>query len=244
MSKPPDSKLRTLALFDIDGTLVWPDGAGRASLPAALHRVYGTQGGIDGVVLHGHTDRGIVAEALAAEGISQETIDAHFDTFCRALKEEMIARLPHHDIRACDGGLQLVERLRERGDVLLGLVTGNFHETAMLKLESAGYRPGDFRVGAYGSESANRADLPPLAVERAYELTGQRFEGPSIVVVGDTPADIACARSVNARTVAVATGRDSVGTLRQHAPDHALPNLVDTQQVLAAILGQEASPQR
>jgi len=228
--------LRYLVLFDIDGTLVWSDGAGKASLAAALQRVFGTQGRLAAYDLRGQTDRQIVSDVLAGEGISPEEIETRFEDLCGVMADELVALLPRHDVRPVTGGLQLVERLRAREDVLLGLVTGNFRETGYLKLEAAGYAREDFRVGAYGSERARRTDLPPLAVERARQLVGQRFAGQNVVVVGDTPADIACARSVNARTVAVATGWDSVETLRSHSPDSVLLDLTDTEQALAAIL--------
>ena len=229
--------LRHLVLFDIDGTLLWPDSVGRASLEAALLRVFDTQGSLANYSLRGQTDRQIVSDVLAGEGISPDEIEARFDELCSVMAEEMVKLLPGHDVRPCDGGLSLVEKLRARGDVLLGLVTGNFQETAFLKLEAAGYRREHFRVGAYGAERANRAELPPLAVERAKQLTGQCFEGQAIVVVGDTPADIACAQSVSARTVAVATGWDSPEVLRSHSPDSLLPDLADTGEALTAILG-------
>jgi phosphoglycolate phosphatase-like HAD superfamily hydrolase len=228
--------LRYLVLFDIDGTLIWPDGVGKASLAAALQRVFGTQGSLAAYDLRGQTDRQIVPDVLAGEGISPEEIETRFEHFCGVMAEELMGLLPRHDVRPVTGGPQLVERLRAREDVLLGLVTGNFRETAYLKLEAAGYAPEDFHVGAYGSERAERADLPPLAVERAQQLSGQRFAGQNVVVVGDTPADIACARSVSARTVAVATGGHSVEALQSHSPDSVLADLTDTEQALAALL--------
>jgi phosphoglycolate phosphatase-like HAD superfamily hydrolase len=228
--------LRYLVLFDIDGTLLWPDGIGRASMTAALLRVYGTQGGIDGYNFGGKTDRNIVSDVLAGEDITPKDIDARFDELCRVMAEELTMRIPQHAIRPLAGGQQLVERLRAREDVLMGLVTGNCERTAFLKLEAANFVTEDLRVGAYGSERADRADLPPLAVERAWKLSGQRFEGSSIVVIGDTPADIACARSVNARTVAVASGWVPMETLGSHSPDVLLPDLSDTDKAIEAIL--------
>ena len=117
LRKNAPSMSQYLVLFDIDGTLVWPDGLGKASMLAALERVYGTQGGLAAIDFHGQTDRQLVADALRSEGISQETIGTRFDEFLSALTEEMAARLPDHDLRACDGGLRLVEQLRARDDV-------------------------------------------------------------------------------------------------------------------------------
>lgn len=226
-----------LVLFDVDGTLVWPDGVGRASITAALEKVYGTRGSVDSYNFAGNTDRQIVKDVLAGEGIPQEVIDARFDAVCRVMAEELVQILPRYDVRPCDGGLELIRRLDAREDVLVGLVTGNFEETAFVKLGAAGYDGDMFKVGAYGSEAADRAHLPPLAARRAEALTGRRFDGETIVVVGDTPADIACARSVSARTVAVATGWTPPEKLRAHSPDELLLSLADTDLALNAILG-------
>ncbi|KPV49696.1 hydrolase, partial [Kouleothrix aurantiaca] len=57
----------------------------------------------------------------------------------------------------------------------------------------------------------------------------------NVVVIGDTPNDIDCGRVAGARTLAVATGPFSVGDLRTHAPDAVLPDLTDTDAVMAAL---------
>ena len=120
--------------------------------------------------------------------------------------------------------------------MLLGLVTGNMENTAPIKLRAAGINPGLFRVGGYGSDDGDRNRLPAIAARRAEALTGQRFPGRSIVVVGDTPADVACGKSVGAHTVAVATGVLPSETLQAAGPDHLLPGLSDVDAAMRAIL--------
>jgi phosphoglycolate phosphatase-like HAD superfamily hydrolase len=92
-------------------------------------------------------------------------------------------------------------------------------------------------VGAYGSDDADRTRLPPVAARRAAALVGRVFEGPEVVIVGDTPRDIACARAFGATSVAVATGRHSVDELAACAPDHVFADLGDTARAWAAITG-------
>jgi phosphoglycolate phosphatase-like HAD superfamily hydrolase len=120
-------------------------------------------------------------------------------------------------------------------------VTGNIQETATIKLRHLGYRPEVFRVGAYGADSVDRNDLPPLAVERAYQLTGVRFSGEAIVIIGDTPADVICAQSVGARSIAVLTGWSERDALEAAQPDYLLDDLTNPEQVIRAIT---APPQR
>lgn len=227
---------RSLVLFDIDGTLVHSDGAGKASMLAAMRQVYGTEGGLATFSLHGMTDRQIVYHALADNGLSQSAIDSQFERLGNLMAQELRQAISSFDVRPCAGGLDLVQALKTRGDVLVGLVTGNFEATAYIKLAAAGYAPGDFFGGAFGSENADRNALPPLAVERAEKLSGQHFSGQSIVIVGDTPADIVCARSVKARVVAVAMGRHTPTDLAAHQPDVVLADFSDRGASLAAIL--------
>jgi len=117
----------------------------------------------------------------------------------------------------------------------VGLLTGNVAPGAALKLRSAGLDPARFRVGAYGSDSARRADLPAVAAQRAAALTSRRFAGADVVVIGDTPDDVACGRPIGARSVAVATGSYDVAALRAAGAAHVFATLADTAAVLDAI---------
>jgi len=58
---------------------------------------------------------------------------------------------------------------------------------------------------------------------RAEELSGRRFIGKEIAVIGDTPADITCGASLGVKTIAVATGRHSLDELAAHKPDTFSP---------------------
>ena len=108
---------------------------------------------------------------------------------------------------------------------LVGLLTGNVVEGARLKLEPTGLLP-LFKVGAYGSDSALRADLPAVAVARAEALDGRRYAGKDVVVIGDTPADVECGASLGVTAIAVATGRHTVDELAACAPDHLFAGLL------------------
>jgi phosphoglycolate phosphatase-like HAD superfamily hydrolase len=120
--------------------------------------------------------------------------------------------------------------------VVLGLLTGNLERGAALKLRAGGLDPDRFLLGAYGSDSAYRPDLPAIAARRAEPHFGRVPEGDDVVIIGDTPADIACGRGICARAVAVATGSYSVDELASHAPHAVFPDLASTDHVLAALL--------
>ena len=130
----------------------------------------------------------------------------------------------------------MLERLTTEA-VVLGLLTGNLARGADLKLRSADLDPGRFVVGAFGSDSPRRPDLPAIAARRAERLFGHRPQGDMVVIIGDTPADVECGAGIGARAIAVATGSFSVEALAAQRPYAVFADLTDTDRVLDAILG-------
>ena len=126
-------------------------------------------------------------------------------------------------------------RLAETADVLLGLLTGNIEEGARIKLGPTGLWP-HFPVGAFGSDDLDRRRLPSLAARRAHALAGYPFRPDEVVVIGDTPLDIDCARAFGAVAVAVATGRHTRTQLMDHEPDLLFDDFSDVDRVAAALL--------
>ena len=118
----------------------------------------------------------------------------------------------------------------------MGLLTGNIAGTAPLKLAAAGIEPSLFKVGAYGSDHKDRNQLPSVALRRASEFTNLQFSGKNTTIIGDTPADIACARTIGARVVAVSSGSYSSATLTQFEPDYLFENFLDYDRVLEALI--------
>lgn len=226
-----------LVLFDIDGTLLRSDGAGRRAMERALIEVFGTAGSPD-YRYDGKTDQQIVRELMRAHGHADEHIDARigtvFDLYLGQLERELQDR--SRPPVACTGVVEVLEALEDRDDVTLGLLTGNVKRGAALKLAAVGIDIGRFRVNAFGSDEEHRPLLPAVAQRRARELLGLEVRGDRMVIVGDTPADIECGRAVGARAVAVATGHYSVADLAEHAPAALFADLTDTAAVLHAIL--------
>ena len=229
-----------LILFDIDGTLLWTDGAGRRAIHRALLDEMGTAGPIDGYRFDGKTDPQIVRELLELAGHPECGSDDRITAVCRRYVDLLTAELakPTQATKLYPGIQDLLAALEPYeadGRALVGLLTGNVQHGAALKLRSAGLDPARFVVGAFGSDSHARADLPAVAAKRAAERTGRRFTGADLVVVGDTPDDVACARPIGARTVAVATGSYDTAALRAAGATHVFENLSDTQAVLHAL---------
>ena len=227
-----------LVLFDIDGTMLLTAGAGRRAIVAAISEEVGPGAALHQVRFDGKTDPQIVTELLEAAGYSGPHQPDRVDALCLRYVELLEHELQHPSSRTTvmPGILPLLDRLEEEA-VVLGLLTGNVARGAELKLRSGGLDPGRFRVGAYGSDSAHRPDLPPIAARRAEPYFGRVPSGADVVIIGDTPADIACGACINARAVGVATGAYSVADLAACGPHAAFENLSDTDRVLEAILG-------
>ena len=84
---------------------------------------------------------------------------------------------------------------------------------------------GNFEMGAFGCEHPDRNQLAANGKARAEQILGQHLEGDEILIIGDTHRDIACARSIGAKALAVATGGANLISLEAHYPDLALPDL-------------------
>jgi phosphoglycolate phosphatase-like HAD superfamily hydrolase len=214
-----------LILFDIDGTLLWPQGAGRESTRAAMREVFGGEGGLDNHHFGGKTDWFTLTELLRESGYTAQEIGRRMPEYEQAIARHLAGMIGDFPIAPCPGALDLTRQLVAHNSLLLGIITGNVSTTAPLKLRAAGFDPAWFAVGAYGSESTDRNDLPFLALERAERLRGHPIAAQSVIVVGDTPADVACARAVGAVAVAVGTGFSNRESLEATRPDYLLDDL-------------------
>jgi phosphoglycolate phosphatase-like HAD superfamily hydrolase len=220
-----------VCLFDIDGTLIASGGAGKAALERALASLFGVTRPIDKLQLSGRTDRAIVADLFRLHAL-EPTADNHA-RLTEAYLSHLPACLAASTGRVLPGVAALLERLRSRGDVLLGLLTGNIRAGARAKLGHFGLHE-YFVVGGFGDRHLDRDDVARealAAVTRHLGGTGRR----SLWVVGDTPLDIRCARAIGAGAVAVGTGWHGVGELAEHGPDLLLDDLSDHENLLSLL---------
>lgn len=225
-----------LLLFDIDGTLIEPRGAGRVALRSAMLEVYGLTGPIDDHDFRGKTDPWIVRDLLRSCAWVDEEIDARLHEVWEPYLRYLDDALEAEDTRPtpCPGVPALLDRLSSDGHYELALLTGNVEDGATKKLRAAGILH-SFTAGAFGSDSEHRADLPPIAVARAARRTGLSLRVEDAIVVGDTPEDVLCARANHARVLTVATGGFDADQLRSHDPDAVLEDLAELSTVLDAL---------
>jgi phosphoglycolate phosphatase-like HAD superfamily hydrolase len=218
-----------VCLFDIDGTLISSGGAGKAALVAALASEFGVPRVSDAIDLRGRTDRAIVAELMLGHGLDG------CPESCRRLTEAYLRHLPEclrrSPGRVLPGVAELLLRLAGRGDVALGLLTGNIREGARIKLGHFGLFD-HFAFGGFGDHHHDRDDV---AREALAEVKA-RFDGTvtpeRIWVVGDTPLDVRCARAIGARAVAVVTGWHTREELAASEPDLLVTDLSDPELLL------------
>ena len=173
-------------------------------------------------------------------GHTDDHIDAHMqrllDRYVEHLRAELAAGA--EGVVVMPGIHELLDALEQRDDLVLGLLTGNLAAGARAKLDAAGIDADRFRVGAYGSDHELRGELPAVAQRRTREELGLDVDGGDVIVIGDTPADIACGRGIGARAIGVATGHYSVEELATHRPAAVFADLSSTADVVRAILDE------
>lgn len=209
----------------------------------ACERVLGRTPSLDGIPVAGRTDWRILADIAARVGqtLDARLLDALRGVYIERLREEI--QHPGEGVKGAMPGVPaLLSALNGRTDAVMGLLTGNFEEGARIKLEYFDlWRY--FRCGAYGDDAADRNALVPFAVQRATACTGHAFDPQAVVVIGDTPLDVECARAAGARPIGVATGGFSVEQLRRSGAETVFPDLRDTAAVLRALFSDAPNPE-
>jgi phosphoglycolate phosphatase-like HAD superfamily hydrolase len=234
--------VRTLVLWDIDGTLIHGGGLSRRLYAEAFAKVTGrtlerlTEFG-------GRTERAIVADLLTLHGLV--VTEAALLELCGALAAEFVAHEAQISTygRALPGAEAALAALGSRPEAVQSVLTGNIESVAVRKLTAFGLDSYvDFSVGAYGMDHAERPQLVRLAQERAAAAYGQPFNSETTVLIGDTPNDVAAGHLGGARVVAVPTGFSDRAALEAAGPDVLLEDLSDTDAVLAAVLRTAEGP--
>jgi phosphoglycolate phosphatase-like HAD superfamily hydrolase len=213
----------TVALFDIDGTLISTGGAGARSWAHAFEKLYGVPADIGMFSEAGQTDPFVARQTFhAAIGRkpAEEELARLFAAYLYRLSEEVATS---EGYRVLEGVHDLLTILADAG-TMLGIVSGAMEGAARVKLARADLNR-FFVFGGYGSDSEDRASLTRVAIDKASMLHGHAVDPGRVFVVGDTPRDIDAARAVGAVAVTVASGRYTEEELLAAGADHALPSL-------------------
>jgi phosphoglycolate phosphatase len=213
MSRP------TVALFDIDGTLIVTGGTGRRSVNRAFLKLYGRTDACDSFGFDGMTDRLIARMGLEAIGVeaSAEAIDGWLAEYLVALADE-VARAESGSFRLLPGMSEAIS-VAHGAQMAVGLGTGNVREGARIKLERVGVHQ-HFRFGGFGCDAEARPEVIRLGAERGAQQLGVPLADCRVVVIGDTPRDVDAANAIGAECIGVATGRYSVADLQASGAHH------------------------
>ena len=222
----------TVVLFDIDGTLLDMRGAGRKSFVRALKNVFGWDDDIQYINFAGNTDLNVLQQVMEKHG--RPLTDDDRRRFFERMPVDLAQTAGEAELVIYPGVRELLEKLSADPRVVLGLVTGNVEACARIKLWQFDLHE-HFVLGAFGDDHADRMDIARLAMKRLRDSLkpGQNIAG--LFLVGDTPFDIAAAKTIEAQSIAVATGKFGVEALREAGADHVLSDLSDTAAVLTLL---------
>ncbi|CAN5178198.1 HAD family hydrolase [soil metagenome] len=230
--------MKRLVLFDIDETMISSNGAGRKAMARALKESHDIPEEATRISMSGKTDPQIMREIFASQGLdfgeeasAAVKINQLIDLYLTYLDQELSAS---QTMIMHEGVVQILDRLRSDSNCYLGLLTGNVEIGARKKLHFFDLNH-YFEIGAYGSDSANRLDLPQFAVKRAQDHFSNQFAPEEVIIVGDSVNDIACAHGYGAQVIAVNTGKTPWKDLEERNPQHLFKNLADTEAVYKAI---------
>ncbi len=200
----------------------------------AFEDLFGIPNGFEGVPFNGRTDAWILSRAAAAHGITDEALSRFKPLYLEYLAAELDATAPGPRKGVMPGVNALLDALAARGDGYLALLTGNFAEGARLKLEYFDlWRY--FSCGAFGDTAHDRNGLLPEALARVAGCGGPRAAAADVVIIGDTPLDVAVAIAGGARSIAVATGSHTTDELRASGADVVFQDLSNLEAVLDAL---------
>lgn len=224
----------TIALFDIDGTLIVTGGTGRRSVNRAFAQLHGRADACDSFGFDGMTDRLIARSGLEAIGVeaTAEAIDAWLAEYLIALEDE-VSRADPARFRLLPGMQGAIAAAHE-AQMAVGLGTGNVREGARIKLERVGVHH-HFRFGGYGSDAEARPDVIRIGAERGAVELGFPLAECRVVVLGDTPRDVHAAASIGAQCIGIATGTYSVEQLRAAGADFVFPDFSEPVALAALI---------
>lgn len=219
-----------LLLFDIDGTLIRTDGAGVRAFNRGFLEVMGWPSALSRISPAGMTDLGIarlVALRFQGQDLTAEQTQAVFNCYLNCLAEELHKAANY---QVLPGILKFLEVQSSRPEILLGLGTGNLESGARIKLEFGGLNH-FFAFGGFGSDAADRTEVLRIAVQRAECLAGHGWSPERILVIGDTPLDVAAGKALGARTLGVATGPYRKAELLAAGADWALETFAEEAAV-------------
>ena len=226
--------MKRLVLFDIDGTLLITKGATSRCILRTCKSLFGESFKWGGVTA-GKLDPQIFADLLAHNGIADP--QAHHDRYRKAYVADFKVEIERvrDDVTVLPGVREVLDQLRSLEDVTCGVLTGNYRETAMMKLQAARFDLDQFEVNAFAEDADDRPGLVRAAMAAFAKKTGETATGKAVTIVGDTPNDIVCAKANGCFMFAVATGHYDMKQLAEAGADRVIADLSDPGPLLSVL---------
>jgi len=214
--------MNKFVLFDIDGTLIDPGGAGRRSVSKVFYQMFSNRDAFANITMAGKTDIQIIKEGLYIHGLpsGDGVLTSILSQYVKILKTEINNNRKH----VMPGAVELLNVLKTKDGYWLGLLTGNIEQGARIKLGAFGLNE-YFPVGAFGDDNEDRNRLLPIAVKRLRKMTNIDINYSDCIVIGDTPMDVLCSNPFGATSIVVSTGPYSYESLLETGADYVLRDL-------------------
>jgi phosphoglycolate phosphatase len=222
---------RLLVLWDLDGTLLDTNWTDKKAMAGAGRELIGHEFSIQGIDMAGRLDPHIWRDIAAANGVREpDSLENRYRTAYLACLQKRESE--KSEIVALPGAPELVGRLEEQDRVTQGILSGNFPEIGICKLQSAGIAFRPFLLYAWGSDGATRQDLVPAALAQYSELAARPLDPERVIIIGDTIRDVECAKAHRCRCLAVATGEHSLDSLVRAGADWVCRDLSKTDEII------------
>lgn len=229
-----------LIIFDLDETLVDLVQLHSEVTHQVLKKIFGIDARLDEVDHAGRSQRDGMRELAGLKGVPGLVFDSKADEVLQEFGIQFAARMPATPSDYVLPGAEGLLRRLSQTDNILALYTGDAPGVVEAVFQATGFG----RYFAYrfsGTEFNRREDMVKLAIEKAEAATGRRFNGKSVVIIGDAMRDVECGRIFNALTIGVATGSYSARELTQSGADIVVTSLTEGQTILDAIDGPARS---
>jgi phosphoglycolate phosphatase-like HAD superfamily hydrolase len=223
-----------LVIFDMDQTLVDFISIHKQTTRQVFKQIFNVSAGLEEVDFSGRNMADTFIELAQLKNISRDEIQRNAKSLLETYESLFGQNIPKNGSNhILPGVCELLEKLQST-DAIVALYTGDSPGIVKHVLTSTGLGR-YFRICVYGTDTRTRVELAKLAMKKAEKITGFKFDGKNVVIIGDSTRDIDCGKDVNAITIAVATGPHSPKELAAHHPDFLFQNMEDYNMVLAAI---------
>ena len=220
--------MKSLLLFDIDGTLLLSGGCGRVAFENAFSDLFKIPNAWGNTLPDGKTDFLIIDE-IANRELSRSLREEEYNSLCKLYSHHFNSEIGNSPrFRLMPGVINLLERLAKDENILLALATGNLENVSWLKLKR-GKMDHYFKCGGFGSDATHRIDILQKAVERARHFKKHHFEKNEIYVIGDTSHDIKAANELGFKSIGVMTGNTEGKEFKHTPPTYLLKDFKNTE---------------